>query len=201
MNPVIAAILARLQSFFKDMAYNIMIIYGEKGFEPFKKPLIIAVPSLIVLYAAVYSPLGSKLSSSATQVESMRVVAEYAGEYENSKTKLSAYQRKLPLIKDKDEWLNYLITNTARAYGVSFDSLSAQKETEVGNYLVVSRDVMVTTTYANLGRWLADIENSKIFLRVSELTLRRSVENPGTIKVTFTLSTVFAKFGGGRAAI
>jgi len=62
---------------------------------------------------------------------------------------------------------------------------------------VVSREVMVTTTYANLGRWLAEIENSKILLRVSDLTIRRSQDAPGTIKVTFTLATVFAKFGGG----
>ena len=167
------------------------------GIEPFKKPLLIAGPSLLVLYAGVFSPLTSKVKTSTAQVESMTVVAQYAGEYEDAKLKLAAYQRRLPFIKDKDEWLNYVITNTARAYGISFDSLSAQKETEVGNYLVVSREVMVTTTYANLGRWLAEIENSKILLRVSDLTIRRSQDAPGTIKVTFTLATVFAKFGGG----
>ena len=197
MNPVVAAILQKIQSFFKDMSANIMIIYGEKGIEPFKKPLLIAGPSLLVLYAGVFSPLTSKVKTSTAQVESMTVVAQYAGEYEDAKLKLAAYQRRLPFIKDKDEWLNYVITNTARAYGISFDSLSAQKETEVGNYLVVSREVMVTTTYANLGRWLAEIENSKILLRVSDLTIRRSQDAPGTIKVTFTLATVFAKFGGG----
>jgi len=196
-NAIFAAILARAQSFLKDMADNIMIIYGEKGFAPFKKPLIIAGPSLLILYAAVYSPLGNKLKVTSAQVESMGVVAQYAGDYQDAKAKLSAYQRKLPFIKDKDEWLNYVITSTAREYGVAFDSLSAQKEMEVGNYVVVSREVMVTTTYANLGRWLAEIENSKIFLRVSDLSIRRSADNPGTVKVTFTLATVFSKFGGG----
>lgn len=197
MNPVVAAILQKIESFFKDMYGNVLMIYAEKGFEPFKKPLMIAGPSLLVLYVAVYSPLTSKVQTSRSQAESMKVVAQYAGEYEDAKTRLTAYQRRLPFIKDKDEWLNYVITNTARAYGISFDSLSAQKETEVGNYLVVSREVMVTTTYANLGRWISEIENSKILLRVTELTIRRSPENPGTIKVSFTLSTVFSKFGGG----
>ncbi len=197
MNPVVAAILQKIESFFKDMYGNVLMIYAEKGFEPFKKPAMIAGPSLLVIYAAVYSPLTGKVATSASQVESMKVVSQYAGEYEDAKTRLAAYQRRLPFIKDKDEWLNYVITNTARAYGISFDSLSAQKETEVSNYLVVSREVMVTTTYANLGRWIAEIENSKILLRVTDLTIRRSPENPGTIKVTFTLATVFSKFGGG----
>jgi type II secretory pathway component PulM len=197
MDPKVEAIFLKAQSFFKDMAGDVMMIYAEKGFEPFKKPLMIAGPSLLVLYAAVYSPLTGKVSSTSNQLESMKVVAQYAGDYEDAKTRLAAYQRRLPFIKDKDEWLNYVITTTARAYGISFDSLSAQKETEVGNYLVVSREVMVTTTYANLGRWIAEIENSKILLRVTDLTIRRSEDNPGTVKVTFTLATVFSKFGGG----
>ena len=196
MSLSVDAILQKAQSFVKDMSGNIMMIYAEKGLEPFKKPAMIAVPILLVLYAGVLNPLTSKVATSSSQLESMKVVAQYAGEYEDAKMKLTAYQRRLPFIKDKDEWLNYVITTTARAYGITFDSISAQKETEVGNYLVVSRDVMVTTTYSSLGRWLAEIENSKILLRVTDLNIRRSQDNPGTVKVSFTLATVFSKFGG-----
>ncbi len=198
MPPVIASILLKVKSFFKDMADNIVIIYGEKGFEPFKKPLMIAVPSLLALYALVYSPTSSRLSDAKSKLENMQVVAQHADSYDEAKTKLSAYQRKLPLVKDKDEWLNYLITSSARTAGISIDSMSSQRETEVGNYLVVSRDVAVTTTYHKFGAWLAEIENSKIFLRVASLTVRRDENNANGVKVNFTLSTIFPKFPGGR---
>ncbi|MBI5744592.1 MAG: type 4a pilus biogenesis protein PilO [Elusimicrobia bacterium] len=200
MPPVIASLLLKVQSFFKDMAGNIMIIYGEKGIEPFKKPLLIALPTLLIIYSAVYSPLGRKLDGSAARVRNMETVAQYAADYLEAKSRLSGYQRRLPLAKDKDEWLNYIITNTAKSYGISFDGVSAQKETEVGNFYVVSREITVTTTYAKLGKWLAEIENSPIFLRIVELSLRRDENSPGTIKVTFRLSTIIPRFraaGGG----
>jgi hypothetical protein len=193
----IAAIGRKLISFVKDMKDDILIIYGEKGFEPFKRPLIIAVPSLLLLYAIVYYPLGGRLSLASAQLHSDEVVAQFAGNYTDAKSRLSAYQRKLPLLKDKDEWLNYILTSSARTYGISFDSMGAQRESEVGNFVLVSREVSVTTTYAKFGAWLAEIENSPIYLKVVEMDLHKNLDNPGTIKVTFKLATVFPKFSGG----
>ncbi len=197
MPPPLAVLAQKLQSFFKDMLDNTRMIYSEKGIEPFKKPLLVAVPTLIILYAAVYSPLGSKLSSAKKDMQSLQIIAQHAGEYEDAKTRLMAFQRRLPLIKDKDEWLNFLITNSARAYGISFEGMGAQRETEVGNFVLVSRDVTVTTNYATLGKWIADIENSPILIRVTELNMRRDAASPGLIKVNFKLSTIFPKFSGG----
>lgn len=199
MPPPIAAIAQKLLSFFKDMLDNTRMIYAEKGIEPFKKPLLVAVPTLIILYAAVYSPLGSKLSVAKTHMQSLEIIAQNAGEYDDAKTRLKAFQRRLPLFKDKDEWLNFLITNSAKAYGISFEGMGAQRETEVGNFVLVSREVTVTTNYPTLGKWIADIENSPILIRVTDLNMRRDSGNPGMIKVVFKLSTIFPKFSGGGA--
>jgi len=198
MPPLIAALLAKIKSVAKEMADSIMVIYGEKGIEPFKRPLLIALPSLLCLYALVYSPTSGKLSRSIADQKNMKVVAQFAGDYENAKTKMSGYQRRLPLLKDKDDWLNYLITTSAKSVGVSVDSLGAQRETEVGNYILVSREVSATTTYTLFGKWLAEIENSPIFLRVTEMNLHRDENTRGAVKVSFTLSTVFPRLGGGK---
>ncbi len=190
-------LLEKIKSYFKDMLADIMIIYGEKGFAPFKRPLTIAGPSLLLLYAAVYSPITSKLAKTRRSIVSMEAVAQYAEDYENSKTRLASLQRRLPRIADKGEWLNYLLTETSRKAGVSIESRTAQTETEVSSYLVVSREVSTTTTYASLGRWLADIENSPIFVRITDLQMSRPDNSPGMVKVTFTISTVFPRPGGG----
>jgi len=197
MPPLIAALLEKIKASVKDMMDSVVVIYSEKGIEPFKRPLMIALPSLLCLYALVYSPLSAKLKRSVAEERNMNVVAQFADDYEGAKMKLAGYQRRLPLLKDKDDWLNYLITTTAKNSGVSVDSLGAQRETEVGNYLLVSREVSATTAYGLFGKWLAEIENSPIFLRVTEMTLRRDEANRGSIKVSFTLSTVFPRQGGG----
>lgn len=194
MPPLITDMIRKARTFFKDMLADILLIYAEKGMTPFRKPLLIAGPALLAIYAVIYSPLGSSLDGAVRRFENVQAVARYAADYEDVKTRLLPYQRKLPLLKDKDEWLNYIITNSARPHNITFDGISGQKEIEVGNFLLLSRQVDVTTTYAKLGRWLADIENSPIFLRVVELNAKKDESHPGTLKVSFNLSTVVPRF-------
>jgi type II secretory pathway component PulM len=190
-------ILDRAKSYFKTLVANVLIIYGEKGIAPFKRPLVIAVPTLLVLYVAVYSPIAANLSKTTRSISGMIVVSQFAEQYEVAKLRIQGLHRRLPLIKDKDEWLSYVINSTARDVGVQVDSLSAQRENEVANYVVVSREVQTSTTYHVFGKWLAEIENSPIFLRVTDVSLQRDEASPGMVKVTFTLSTVFPRFGAG----
>jgi len=200
MPPQIAALFTKIKSAVKDMSDSIIIIYGEKGMSPFKKPLSIAVPALFALYFMVYSPISGKLKRYKGDARNMTVVAQYAEDYEAAKLRMAGYQRKLPLLKDKDDWLSYLINNTAKNAGVSVDSLGAQRDNEVGNYMVVSREVSATTNYSTAGKWLAEIENSPIFMRVTEMAMHRDENNPGSVKVSFTLSTIFPRLGGGGSA-
>lgn len=196
MPPKPAAIFEKIVAYFRSMGDDMLIIYGEKGVAPFKKPLMYAVPAILILYFLFYSPAAGRLKRARAEVVNKTMIAQYAEEYQASKLRMSGLQRKLPLVKDKDEWLSYVISNTAKKAGVSVDSQSAQRESEVGGYVVVSREVSTTTTYHVFGRWLADIENSPIFLRITELSISRDENNPGNIKVTFTLSTIFPKLGG-----
>ena len=186
-------LFARAKGFFVDATDNVMVIYAEKGIEPFKKPLLICVPVLLVLYAAVYSPLSGKISMASMKVASADVVSQGAGDYEDAKQRLMAFQAKLPLLRDKDDWLNYLLMRTATAHGISFEQVSAQTEEDAGGVIVASRKVDLVTTYDTLGKWLADIENSPIFLRIVSLTVQRDADNPSRVKVSMKLSTLFAK--------
>lgn len=117
----------KIKAAIKDMVDNVLIIYAEKGFLPFKRPLMIAGPSLLAIYVVIYNPISGRLSQAASEVQSMTAIAQYAGDYENVKVRLSGYQRRMPRLKDKDEWLQYLITSTARDCGVSVDALGAQR--------------------------------------------------------------------------
>ncbi len=184
----------KIRSSVKEMTENIVLIYRDKGFAPFKKPLMVAVPVFLIVYAAIYLPVKSKLSSGAELLLSKQTISANAAEYEEARNNLAAYQRRLPLLKEKEEWLNYLTTSTARAYGITFEGLRAQTETEAGNFLVVSREVSVNTSYVKLGKWLADLEKSPIFVRVEELSVKKDDNSPGVLKVTFRISTIFPKF-------
>ena len=198
--PIIMALVNTITVFFKDMHDNVLIIYAEKGVEPFKKPLLVALPAVLILYVLMYAPLASKAKINADRLEKSQIIAAHYADYDDARTKLAAYQKRLPLIRDKDEWLNYMMTSTAKAHGISFDSIAAQTETEIGNFLLVSRLVSVTTTYFKFGKWVADIENSPILLKVTDVNLKKDGSRAGVVRINMKLSSVFPKFGaaGGR---
>lgn len=191
-------LLEKIKVVARDMTDNVLIIYADKGLEPFKKPLLFALPVLLVVYTAVYSPLGGRLKSRTQELEKLKLISMHAADYQAAKDSYARYQRKLPLLKDKDEWLNYVMTSTAKSQGIVIDSLSSQAEAEVGNFLMVSREATVTTTYPKLGKWVAEMENSPILLKVSEMDLRKDPLTGGVVKVTIKLATIFPRFGGAR---
>jgi hypothetical protein len=193
--PAIMALVNKVAVFLRDMSDNILVIYTDKGIKPFKKPLLFALPAVLILYGAVYVPLAEKLDEERHSLERIQLIADNYASYMGAKDRLAAYQRRLPLIRDKDEWLNYVMTSTAKTHGISFDSTSAQIESEIGNFLLVSREVAVTTTYAQFGKWVADIENSPILLKVADVTLKKDGSRTGVIKVNMKLSTIFSKPG------
>jgi len=197
----ILRLAAGIKSFVRGMADDILMIYAEKGIEPFKKPLLLSIPALLVLYNFVYIPLGDRIRARKSALEQVRLIAAHYEDYSNARTRLAGYKRRLPLIKDKDEWLNYVLTATAKVHGIDFYSLSSQTEIQAGNFLLVARTVTVTITYTKLGKWIADIENSPIFLKVAEVTIVKDPAQTGMLKVTMTISTMFpnpAAAAGGK---
>lgn len=193
-------IITHMKGVVSEATANVLAIYAEKGFEPFKKPLMVAVPLLLVFYMVVYRPMDGKITDAAYRLESSKVISSEAGDYNDVKLRLYSFQSKLPRYKDKDDWLNYVLTNTAKTNGVSIDLLGAQTENEEGGFVIASRKVELTLDYNTLGKWLADIENSSIFLRIVSLNAVKIPGTQGMLKVSLQLSTVFVKPGAAEGA-
>ena len=187
-------------TFLREMVADISVIFFEKGIGPFKKPLLFALPAILIIYSAVYSPLGSKVTRVSAELAKLELISQNYQDYRNAREKVMSYQARLPKAKDKDDWLNYTISATAKKNKIVVDRLGAQEETEIAGFLVVSRQVTVTTSYSKVGAWLADIENSPILLKVTMLTIRKLEGSPGSIEAAFKLSTVFPRSPGPVAA-
>lgn len=176
------------------MIWDIRVIYDEKGFEPFKKPLLYATPVILILYFIIYSPTVDKLGKKSREFKNIDAIDEYYDDYTNTKLRVKGFRRTLPAFKDKDDWLNYILSSTAKKHDITFNSVSSQKEMALSGYIVVSMDVSFSSTYDKVGRWISDMENSPIFLRLTDFTMGKDSTNIGKVKVALTLSTVFAKF-------
>lgn len=187
------SLIQKIKDTFTEMRDDMIVIHSEKGIEPFKKPLLMAAPVLLILYGAVYGPSSSKLAEKRIESEHLEAVSTHYTEYNDMQSRKNELRRKMPLSKDKGEWLSYILTSTSKSQGITFDALTAQEEQKAGPLLLVSRGASVISTYNQIGLWLAEIENSKIFLKITELQLSRSTGNKDLIRATIKLSTVFPK--------
>ena len=182
---------ARFRLFLSNLFGETAVIYAERGIAPFRKPILLSLPALLALYAAVYSPVAERLSEATVEVSRIAAVEGNYKEYTEAREKLSAYHSRLPMLKDKDEWLSRIITDSAQKAGLSIDSMLSQQDTETDGFVFVSREVTVTADYAAIGAWLAEIENSPILLRVTQLMLKRTDARPGVLQCSCRLATVF----------
>ena len=199
--PALKAFAAKAAAFLRDMADSAAMIYAEKGMEPFKKPLLISLAVIMSIYYLVYSPVQSRISARKAELEKWNLIQTHFADYESAGAKIREYQDRLPLAKDKEEWLSNLINSTAIKYGMAVDSLSAQTESEIGNYLMVSREVSLTTTYSQLGKWLADIERTPAYVRVAAAIVSKMDGPAHNVNVKLKLSTVFRKADEGQGQI
>lgn len=186
----------KIISFLKNSVSELQGIYAEKGIEPFKKPLIVALPMFLAVYFGFYSPSGAKLSAAKDELARYELMAPFYDDYISYKNSSAQYKKNLPLYKDKGEWLDYIIRSNSQKNGITPDSIGAQTETDVtGGFLLATRVVSIRADYQTIGKLVADIENSPVFVKITELNLKKDAEL-GVVVAEFKVATVFAKPGG-----
>lgn len=186
----------KIISFFKDSVSDLQSIYAEKGIEPFKKPLAVSIPVFLAVYFGFYSPSGTKLMMARDELARYELLSPFYTDYIGYKNAAAQYKKNLPLYKDKDEWLDYIIRTNSQKNGITPDTISSQTESELtGGFVLATREVTIRADYDTIGKLIADIENSPIFVKITEFDLKKDSEL-GVVSAQFKISTVFVKPGG-----
>ena len=187
------AILNKIKDALTEMRDDVLVIYAEKGATPFKKPLLMALPALLIAYAGIYSPSSSNLRERRIESAKLKVISAHYAEYTEVQGQRAELRRRMPLLKDKDEWLGYILTSTSKNHGLTFEALSQQEELNAGPLILVSRGASVTGPYEQVGAWLAEMENSKIFLKITSLQMTKNPGTPTSVQVKIVLSIVLPR--------
>ena len=176
-----------------DLFTYIQVIYAERGPEPFKVPALIVLSITFCLYFFVYSKIEPEMMAVSSQVETLKLIANSLEEYNSIKASITEHKRKLPMYKDREEWLNYLIISTAKDLEIDIESLAPQKITESGVFIIASRDVETTLDYDTAGHWIEKLENAPVFLKITAMSMDKLEDDPTLIKLRMTISTLFIK--------
>jgi len=186
-------ILLKIKKYFKDMFLELSLIYFEKGIDPFKKPAIYGFAAILISYL-IYLPSASQKDSLKSELRQLEVISRYYDNYIQAKNDLKKYILMLPNLKDKDEFLGYVLNTLASKYKISFSKIDSQKniDTKFG-IIVVYRAVQFSTDYYTLGNFIRDIENYKPFIYISSVNIKKSENQTviGSLDVDLSIGTIF----------
>lgn len=177
----------------QDYFDYLQVVYAERGFEPFKIPVLVVLGITFSLYFFLYTPIEPKISDLQSKLDTQKTISESLGEYNDAKNTITEYKKKLPMYKDREDWLNYLIISTAKELGIEIESLSPQQITEEGKFAIASRNVETTLMFEDAGKWIEKLENAPVFIRITNASINKIQEDPAYVKLTMSISTVFLK--------
>lgn len=176
-----------------EAALSVYTLYTEKGIAPLRIPLLVICCAVLMLYSGVYGRIISGLERTRSELNSLEASAKYARIFEDYRSRLGAYEKRLPLLKDKDKWLFDVVMAAAQKEGVRPDTVSAQAETEMDDFIVASREISAAVSFKSAAKLLARIENSPFLVKISQLTVKKDPARLGIVKIQFQVSTVFLK--------
>lgn len=175
--------------------------FKAKGWEHFKKALVVAAALGLVGYAALYKTTAAQLRVVKRKAFQMREVAKVAQDYRDLKAKLAAVSGRFPTEAERKDWLFNLVLASAKAEGIAIESISSQKETERGDlpFVKVSIDVTGRGAYHGVGALLARLEGTGKFIQVEGFNLSKVSSGEGAgaptgmNTATLTVATVIPK--------
>lgn len=177
----------------KEGMYTARILYSEKGISPFRLPLLVLISVFMLLYMGVHKPIISKLQRDRSEMDSLNASTQYASVFNKHRSWLISHQKELPPIKDKDNWLFNAVARASQQEGIATPTISQQTEREVNDFVVVNRKISAVTTFKKAAKWIEKIENLPFLVRISNLSIQKSANKIGFVKLKFQVDTVFMK--------
>ena len=173
----------------------------EKGYKHFAKPLAMTGTMLAVTYYMVYVHSRDRLQEVRSQLAAARATSTFADAYKDAVAKIRDVSTMMPQLTDRDGWLFNRAVETSQKQGISLGAIGNQVEINTPAFLVLSLPVGASTTYAQFGSWVAELENTPKLLKVTGFRIKKveldkttlAKENLGKCSVELEISTIIPK--------
>lgn len=181
--------LETLKQGFHDMG----TVAQEANYKLFLKQVAAAIV-LFMAFRYINNVLLAKQVNVIGRIDAVHAQQSSEKDYLANKKKLLELEPRFPEIAVKNDWLLRQIVSVFKDSNLQ-PKVGASQAEDASNsaYTVAAIPVELRTSYGNLGRLIADIENRDEFLRVTEFSVDKSKENLGENTVRMQISTVFVK--------
>lgn len=129
------------------------------------------------------------------RISAIAIQQTHQDDYVANKDRLLRLEPLFPDISKKNEWLIQSLMKTFSAHQIQADINGNANEKAEGSYTVMSQEVSFKESFANVGKFVADVENGDDFLRLSNITISKVMDTAslGQNTVTMRFATLFPK--------
>ncbi|MBI2069260.1 MAG: type 4a pilus biogenesis protein PilO [Elusimicrobia bacterium] len=179
----------------------------ENGFETGLKdkslqaPLIVAVVGVFLGWFLIKSST-SKIATASALANDAQVKSQIAEEYRQVAVGWGEFSKTMFLPPDKDpkDWLSSQISSYAQGSGVEVIAANPSGEAvNTGSLIWQQGSFELRGSYHDLGRFMADLENSRPYVGVTDFSLKRDLSSEGNAKPSVRL-TAYVFLSGAAAA-
>ena len=172
---------------------DIKVVMEEGNYKLFLKQFIVIVV-LILAYRHLVGKLDAQKSNVRGQIAAVQAQSSNEKDYLSNKKKLLDLEPRFPDVAEKNDWLLRQIVALTRESNIVAKLGSSQTEdTTNPNYTMASLPVTFPSSFADFGRFLANVENKTEYLRVTDFSLKKNTEVLGQNDITITINTIFPK--------
>ncbi len=172
---------------------DIKMVMEEGNYKLFLKQFVTII-AVFLLYRYLNGVMQEKSANIHGQIDAIEAQFTNEQEYLSEKAKLLDLEPRFPDVSEKNEWLLRQIMEVFRTSSItpSLDSEQSEDSSNSG-YTVVRLPVSFVSSYGDFGRLMANIENKKEYLRISEFTLKKKADSLGNNDITIRMNTIFPR--------
>lgn len=173
---------------------DIKSVAEEGNYKLFVKQLVL----VLCVFLGVRFLVG-KLATQKAQIldrsSAISIQQAHEDDYMANKELLLRLEPLFPDKKKKNEWLIQNLMKIFSEHLVQADINGNATEKKENNYTVVSQEVSMKMSFADVGKMLADVESGDSFLRISNISISKMTDpnSLGLNTVTMRFNTLFPK--------
>lgn len=178
----------------QDEIQLIASMLRDKGRERFGRTLILGVGLPAAAYFLFYGPAKKKFSDLDNRLQTAQTMAANADTYKSLKDNIERAYARLPLPKDRTNWLADTVKEALRAEEIVPSQFNPPVEKETNGIVEQSLTISMSTKFPELMGFLARLETIKPSVYVTSLEVAKKDPKEGEIiarnEVSCTISTI-----------
>lgn len=179
---------------WKQGLADIKSVHEEGNYKLFLKQLVLVLCVFLGVRYLV-GKLAVQKSQILDNISAISLQQAHQDDYMANKDMLLRLEPLFPDIKKKNEWLVQNLMKIFSDHLVQANINGNAVEKAESNYTIMSQEVSMKQSFADVGKMVADVENGEDFLRISNITITKLTDpnSLGLNTVTMRFNTLFPK--------